>query len=178
MKSHVFRKSWPNYLAPLLGLIIWSALLYLSITRYVWLANGLSGFIAGFMEENGVPKYEPAYSFANYIILAAWVILALNLIRTLLKLFWLWTFKITIGDFGISASHGVLPWNKWGRTWEPDQIFGCLYRQSGFLNWLVRHGDLVLTGREGTTNEFVFTRIGRVKKATELVNSIRHRPYN
>ena len=177
MQRMVFRKSWPNYVRPLMGLIIAIALIYLIASRYLFILNALSDFFSAFLGDAEFDVHAISETIGSYIIWAGLAILGIWVIRTLLRLVWLWTFRIEIGKSGLSARYGVLPWNKWSRTWEPDQIFGCLYRQSGFLNWLARHGDLVLTGREGTTNEFVFTRIGRVKRACEMVNAIRHRPY-
>ena len=173
MQSRVFRKSWPNYVPPLMALVIIGAAIYLAVTRYTWLLAQLDGLIGNFVSQRAMGITTER--LAEYVLWAGFFIFCLWAARTVLRIFWLWTFRIQIGENGISASAGGLPCNKWNRTWEPDQIFDCLYEQSGLLNWLARHGNLVLTGREGTTNRFVFQRIGRVKKACEMVNSIRYR---
>ena len=156
----VFKKSWTAYLWPILWVFIWGFIL----SRY-WANWGqIRQLLFGDSE---------AQSFDFWVASAGAVLVGIFALRTLLHLVWLATFKIAIADSGVHVRYGILPWNKVERTWDAAQIFNCLYRGTGFTNWLFRKGHLILQGSEGATHEFVFTDIGGVKKACGLVNQIR-----
>ncbi len=157
-----FRKSWTVYPWPIIWVGIWTYLSYVSVTNFDELLAMISQY--KFIEDMGI-------GFETGVAISAGAFLFLLL--TILRVFWLLTYRIDIDEAGLRARHGILPWNKWQRSWENHQIFNCLYQGRGFFNWIFGRGSLILQGSEGTTHEFVFTNIGKVKKACALVNEIR-----
>lgn len=165
MDVRTFRKSWSNYIGPVVRGAI-------SLAMAVWLIlnfDEAAGNVYGFV-------FDGLKQHANWIVIAGIVITIYWVVRSVFRFLWLQTYKVEIGPNGVSASYGILPWNKWQRFWEPNQIYTCLYRSSGFLDWALRHGDLILQGAEGATQQFTFTRIAHIRSACDLVNQVRARP--
>lgn len=165
MEEHVFRKSWANYVGPVVRGAVSLVLLAMLIMKQAEAQRWVYGAVF-----NGLKP------FAEWIVVGAMALLVYWFVRSVFKFLWLQTYQVTITPRGVAASYGLLPWNKWQRSWEPHQIYNCLYRSSGFFDWALRHGDLILQGAEGATHHFTFTRIGRVRAACDLVNQIRARP--
>ena len=163
MKETIFRKSLPAYIWPVIWVILKLALVIYVFNRLAFLEAWLAGW-------NTVPtEYVP------WLARGLLVMLGLSLLRSIGWVVWQTTYRVGVSEAGVSLSYGVMPWNKFERFWEPNQIFNCLYNSSGFFNWAVRQGNLILQGSEGATHQFVFQNIGRVRTACELVNQIRAR---
>lgn len=165
MEERVFRKSWANYIGPVvrgaisLGLLGWLILNQAAAQQWVYGA-----------------VFNRLKPYTEWIVVAGMALLSYWFVRSVFKFLWLQTYQVMVSPRGVFASHGILPWNKWQRSWEPHQVYNCLYSSSGFLDWALRHGDLILQGAEGATHHFTFTRIGGVRAACDLVNQMRARP--
>ena len=165
MEERIFRKSWANYVGPVVRGAITLVVLAMLLMNQADAQRWVSGFV-----------FSGLRPFAEWIVAGAMLVLIWWFVRSVLKFLWLQTYRIEISARGVSASYGLMPWNKWQRSWEPHQIYNCLYRSSGFFDWALRHGDLILQGAEGATHQFTFTRIAHVRAACDLVNQIRARP--
>lgn len=159
MRSN-FRKSWTAYIWPLLWVGIWGYAVFLYL-------NNWDIVTAKVLEMTETPELIVWLPRVGLFILAFFAL------RTVWHVLWLVTYKIKIDEYGVHARHGILPWNKWERSWEPAQIFNCLYSGNGFLNWMFRRGNLIVQGSEGVNAQFIFTDIGLVKSACAHVNEIR-----
>lgn len=165
MEERVFRKSWANYIGPVvrgamsLGLLAMLLMNQADVQRWVF-----------------ATVFVPLKPFSEWIVVGVMALLLYWFVRSVFKFLWLQTYQVTVGPGGVNASYGLLPWNKWQRSWEPHQIYSGLYRSSGFFDWALRHGDLIVQGAEGATQQFTFGRIGNVRAACDLVNQVRARP--
>lgn len=153
-----FRKSWPTFLMPVLGI---------GISIYVFKnAQDWMGWLIG-----------PPLSFKFSLFLKIWatVIMVTLAYRIVLLL----SYKVSISATGIHAQYGVMPWSKFEKTWEPDQIYSveCSVPKLAPIHWALGHGHLIIRGKEGTTEGTRFTYIARVKRAAALGNDVRHRTY-
>ncbi len=165
MEEQVFRKSWANYVGPVvrgaLSLVLLGWLVMNQAQAQYWVAGAV---------------FDGLKPYAEWIVVGAMALTVYWFVRSVFKFLWLQTYEVRVSARGVSASYGLLPWNKWQRSWEPHQIYNCLYQSSGFFDWALRHGNLVLQGAEGATHHFTFGRIGRVRTACDLVNQVRARP--
>lgn len=159
----VFRKSWVAYFWVLVGMAFWAGL--------AWLAFSNKASIARLMiVDMGLTSRTVRYAFIGLN-----VFFLLTILRLAMRLLWLKTFRIEVGDDQVVLRHGLLPWTKFTRAWDDDQIHECLFYSNGFFGWLTRSGDLEIVGREGSTHKYRMTSIGQVQRACEAVNKMRRR---
>ena len=155
-----FRKSWTQYTKNLVGLIVWILILYSTI-------NYNSNVQRLFFDIFG------SQSFAFYGGFALIFLGIFGVFKTIWHFFWLRSFKINVSDKAVTVTHGLLPWNKYYRSWDAHQVHECLFGGSGFFAWLVRSGTLIIVGTEGSTHKYTFPGIGRVSEACGAVNEMR-----
>lgn len=165
MDERVFRKSWANYVGP----VVRGALALVGMGMLIMHQPDVQRWISGFV-------FNALKPFSEWIVAGVLLLLGYWFVRSVFRFLWLQTFQVSVSARGVSAAHGLMPWNKWHRSWEPHQIYNCLFHSKGFFDWALRHGDLILQGSEGATQQFTFTRIAHVRAACDLVNQVRARP--
>lgn len=158
----VYRKSWTQYAKNMIGLIIRLAIL---IAFYMYYRAVFDIFL-----EIGLSITVSYWStMAITVLLIFWVA------KGIWHFFWLRSFRIEIDDHLVAVSHGLLPWTKYHRNWDADQVHECLFNAGGFFGWLVKSGELIIVGSEGSTHKYSFPGIGRVEEACGAINAMRRR---
>lgn len=158
----VFRKSWTSFAAVSVRIAFW-----LLICLLVLVFNDQ---IHGWLTDNG--STPGTIKFLS-LLTAAFV--AYRLLKLTWHFFWLRSFRIVIGDDAVWVYHGILPWRKFQRSWDGDQMHECLVSSSGFMNWLLRAGDVVIVGSEGSTHKYIMSRIGQAETACKEINLMRQK---
>ncbi len=155
-----FKKSWTAYLRLALAILFWIVVL---ILVYAYQDAAVTW---AFRENVGLQTVLIVWLIAK-------VLIVLRIARLLYNMAWLRTFVITVGDDLVSVRHGILPWTKFQRHWDSDQMHECLVRQSGFFGWLFGTGDVIIVGTEGSTHKYTMPAIGRAEKACGAINTMR-----
>lgn len=111
----------------------------------------------------------------GWLFLAAKLLIVLGIVRAVWHFFWLRFYEIEIGDDLVSVRHGLLPWTKFQRHWDGDQMHECLVNSGGFFGWLLKRGDLTIVGSEGSTHKYHMRGIGKAEQACSAINGMRRK---
>jgi len=156
----VFRKSWTTFVAVAVRICFW-----LVVTGVVLVYKGdwQSSMLSGGTQPGTV----------RIIFLIIFLFIAYRIARLIWHFFWLRSFRINVGQDIVAVRHGILPWKKFHRSWDGDQMHECLMNSDGFMNWLLRTGDLIIVGSEGSTHKYTMSRIGSISAACGAINQMR-----
>ena len=157
----IVRKSWVTYLRPLLGIVLYGifALVYV----YFW--SDINAFFIGSSgdTQSGTIGFFMALPLIGFVIGTLSDIWQVCLNRSVM---------ISIGPGGVAYRSGILPWKREESHWRYHQIYRAMYvNQPQFLGWLLRFGDLVIVGREGSTREYRIGGLHNPKRAQLLISS-------
>lgn len=156
----IFRKSWTTFVSNFAATFAWIALAaFILVRRRDWAAA---------LIQDGIDA-----SLVGWLFTLALVFIAYRVIARIWRFFWLRSFTITVGDDLVTVRYGILPWTKFQRSWDGDQMHECLMESSGFTNWLLRTGDLIIVGSEGSTREYRMRSIGNINVACGAINQMR-----
>lgn len=108
----------------------------------------------------------------NLTSLALAAVFAVLLVLEIYRLLVNYSTYVRIDESAVVFHSGILPWNTSHYYWKPFQIFSAAYDQHGFLRWLLSYGSVAITGREGSTKEFLIPGLWRPKQCSIEINSV------
>lgn len=157
----IFRKSWTAYLGNFLALCVWIALFWLFLSYEATLRQEVTRQLG--------PQ------ITQWTFLGIKVFFTLAILRRLWHFLWLRSYRVSIGNDHVAVQAGILPWSKFYRAWDSDQVHECLVDTGGFIGWLTKAGNVQLVGSEGVAHKYWMPQIGRAERCCGAINAMRRR---
>jgi hypothetical protein len=157
----IVRLSWVKYVDPCMRLFVFATctLYYLFLLDEIkaWVLKFLPNLSSGTLS---ILVVLPVLWFVLEMVRAAWTIWLNN------------TIVLTVAPDGVAYRGGILPWKRWEQYWRYHQIFSTKYaNRPEFLGWMLRVGDLIIVGREGSTHEYRIRGIHNPRQVQMLISS-------
>ena len=157
----VVRMGWVAYLRSLLLIVLLIGFTSLYISHWAKIH-------AFFLE-----VFANAPSFVSALIMIIPLIaFTAGVIKEIWQLLLNRSVAVMIGPNGVAYRSGILPWKRRENFWRYDQIYQAKYsNRPEFWGWVFRFGDLIITGREGSTREYRIAGLHNPKRAQQLISS-------
>ena len=154
-------KHWVVYMKTIAKYLSFIAILFL-IEIYLVLPN--IEVVQKILNNINIP-FHLEYRYIRFIGYAITLYLILELVYVL---FYIKSFRWNVFQNRVYHNYGILPWKRYGRAWNREQIYDVVVKED-FFGWLLKYGTIEVIGREGVTSAY---RISHIKNAIKLRDTI------